>query len=123
MDKSSPGSAIRIDKWLWHARVVKTRTLARKLVEAGKVRVNRDKERSASRQVRPGDVLTIVLERRILVYEIVAIASRRGPFVEASRLYLDRSPDAPSSPVAVDTVPKPDKRQRRALSQLRGKPL
>ena len=123
MDKSSPGSAIRIDKWLWHARVVKTRTLARKLVEAGKVRVNRDKERSASRQVRPGDVLTIVLERRILVYEIVAIASRRGPFVEASRLYLDRSPAAPSPPAAVDAVPKPDKRQRRALSQLRGKPL
>ena len=54
-------ASARLDKWLWHARVVRTRTLAQKLVEAGKVRVNRAKTHPPSQAVRVGDVLTIVL--------------------------------------------------------------
>ena len=117
-------NSIRIDKWLWHARVTKTRSLSQKLVLAGKVRVNREKTVSASRQVKPGDVLTIALDRQICVYEIVAIGKRRGPYSEASKLYVDHSPPAPK-PNDTGTQPspqkRPDRRQRRALAELRGK--
>lgn len=125
MNNPPDSDAIRIDKWLWYARVIKTRTLARKLVEAGKVRINREKGSSASRLVRPGDVLTVVLERKVLVYEILALASRRGPYAEASQLYLDRSPvvQAAKSEVPADRLPRPGKHERRALAKLRGKDI
>lgn len=116
--------AIRIDKWLWHARVVKTRSLSQKLIAAGKVRINREKTASASKLVIPGDVLTITLERQICVYEIVAIGKRRGPYSEASKLYIDRSPPSqkPGDGKTHNSPQKrPDRRQRRALAELRGK--
>lgn len=118
--------AIRIDKWLWHARVVKTRTLARKLVEAGKIRVNREKISTPSRLVKPADVLTIVLERKILVYEIAAIANRRESFAVASKLYRDLSEpqQTTSSGTENGDTPvskRPDSRQRKQLARLRGK--
>ncbi|MEM7462942.1 MAG: RNA-binding S4 domain-containing protein [Pseudomonadota bacterium] len=117
-------NSIRIDKWLWHARVVKTRSLSQKLVLAGKVRVNREKTVSASRQVKPGDVLTITLDRQICVYEIAAIGHRRGPYSEACKLYIDHSPPAQktgSNHEHPSPQKRPDRRQRRALAELRGK--
>lgn len=116
--------AIRIDKWLWHARVVKSRSLSQKLIAGGKVRVNREKTVSASRHVKPGDVLTITLERQVCVYEIVAIGKRRGPYSEACKLYIDRSPAAQKpgdNKMLVSRQKRPDRRQRRALAELRGK--
>ncbi len=68
----------RIDKWLFFARVVKSRSLAAKLAVGGKVRVNRDKIEQAAYQVKVGDVLTITLDRRILVYKVLAPGERRG---------------------------------------------
>jgi ribosome-associated heat shock protein Hsp15 len=79
----------RIDKWLFFARVVKSRSLAAKLAQAGRVRVNREKINEASQLVRPGDVLTITLDRRILVYRVLAPGLRRGPAEEARLLYED----------------------------------
>lgn len=79
----------RIDKWLFFARVVKSRSLAVKLVEAGHVRVNRDKIDQPSRAVKPGDVLTIALDRRVLVWRVLALGARRGPPDEARTLYED----------------------------------
>jgi ribosome-associated heat shock protein Hsp15 len=82
----------RIDKWLFFARVVKSRSLAAKLVQAGRVRVNRDKVEQAAHVVKAGDVLTITLDRRVLVYRVAACGTRRGPAEEARRLYEDASP-------------------------------
>lgn len=79
----------RIDKWLFYARAVKSRALATKLVAAGHVRVNRDKTDQPSRQVKPGDVLTIALEHRVLVWRVLAPGVRRGPAQEARMLYED----------------------------------
>jgi ribosome-associated heat shock protein Hsp15 len=73
----------RIDKWLVYARVVKSRSLASKLVASGHVRVNR------ARTVKPGDVLTIALVRGVLVWRVLALGDRRGPAVEARALYDD----------------------------------
>ncbi len=79
--------AQRVDKWLFHARIAKSRTLAQKLVGAGHVRINRRKVLEPSHTVRTGDVLTIARERDVLVLRIEAIAERRGPFAEARLLY------------------------------------
>ena len=85
-------SSQRIDKWLWHARFFKTRSIAQKFVTSGKIRINKEKATNASRQVRTGDVLTITRERDIKIIEILDIAQKRGPFSEAQLLYNDLSP-------------------------------
>jgi ribosome-associated heat shock protein Hsp15 len=77
----------RLDKWLWFARVVKSRTLAAELVVLGKVRVNRIRAVKASQTLRPGDVVTLVLAGRVLVLKVLAPGVRRGPATEARRLY------------------------------------
>lgn len=78
----------RLDKWLWYARIVKTRSSAAKLVAAGHVRVNGVRVTQAARLVQAGDVLTIALAHTTLVLEIAAAGTRRGPAEEARQLYL-----------------------------------
>jgi ribosome-associated heat shock protein Hsp15 len=115
----SEGARQRIDKWLWFARVVKTRTLAQKLVLSGAVRINREKCDSASQPLKPGDVLTIAVGRGIRVLKVAAPGTRRGPAEEARTLYEDLSP--PSDPAAprASAGPRPTKRDRRALDAFR----
>jgi ribosome-associated heat shock protein Hsp15 len=118
----------RIDKWLFFARVVKSRSLAAKLALAGRVRVNGDKTDQAADTVRVGDVLTITIERRILVYKVLDPGTRRGPSEEARRLYEDLSPPpAPKSVPEDALVPvrdlgsgRPTKKERRQIDRLRG---
>lgn len=102
----------RIDKWLFFARTVKSRALAAKLAAGGHVRVNRNKIAQAAYPVRTGDVLTITLGPRILVYRILSLGERRGPPVEARLLYEDLSPGhAPREPSASPdpaSGPEPD---------------
>ena len=88
-------AAQRLDKWLWFARVVKTRPLAKALVEAGKVRINRDRVTSADRLVRLGDVLTVVVGSRVRVLEVIGFAERRGDARSVAAIALDRSPAPP----------------------------
>lgn len=82
----------RVDKWLFFARAVKSRALAAKLVQAGHVRLNRNKIDQAAHAVKMGDVLTIRLDRRILVWRVLAPGMRRGPAEEARMLYEDLAP-------------------------------
>ncbi|MFK3667727.1 RNA-binding S4 domain-containing protein [Ochrobactrum teleogrylli] len=118
----------RIDKWLFFARVVKSRSLAAKLAVGGKVRVNRDKIEQAAHQVKIGDVLTITLDRRILVYKVLLPGERRGPAPEAQLLYEDLSPaPASSSETTAAALPqresgagRPTKKERRDTDRLRG---
>jgi ribosome-associated heat shock protein Hsp15 len=86
---------LRIDKWLWHARVVKTRTLASKFVAEGHVRVNGTRTIGPDKLVKPGDILTIALERTVRVYRIVGLGQHRGPATEARELYEDLSSEPP----------------------------
>ncbi len=94
----------RLDKWLWFARVVKTRALAAKLVSAGHVRLNGVRAAGPDKPVRPGDVLTIALERQVKILRVVAPGERRGPYEEARRLYDDLAPaiDTPSADSSPD---------------------
>ena len=94
---SSASPRQRLDKWLWFARVVKSRTGAAKLVEDGHVRVNAVRSDNPAKSVRPGDVLTIALDRQVRVLKIVSPGERRGPFEEAKRLFEDLTEPPPQS--------------------------
>jgi ribosome-associated heat shock protein Hsp15 len=88
----------RLDKWLWCARVAKTRAACARLIEAGGVRLNRQPAEKPHARLRPGDVLTLALgspERgTIRVWRVVSLADRRGPPSEARGLYEDLSEQA-----------------------------
>lgn len=85
--------ACRIDLWLWHARFLKTRALAARFVEDGRVRLERPglgppaRLDKPSRTVRPGDQLTFAIAARVFAIRIEALSDRRGPAEEAQRLY------------------------------------
>ena len=79
----------RLDKWLWHARVVKARTSAAQLVEAGHVRINGVRETSPGHGVKIGDVLTIGLDRNVRLLKVAGFAERRGDAASARVLYAD----------------------------------
>lgn len=122
---SSPqGGQRRLDKWLWFARVVKSRTLAAGLVEEGKVRINRERTIKPSQSVRVGDVLTIAVGPRVRVLEVKALGSRRGPAPEAQALYADRSPPMtatapqPTGGERPSGAGRPTKRDRRQIDRL-----
>lgn len=87
----------RIDKWLFHARFIKSRAKATKLVNAKKLRINGEKISKASYNIKPTDILTFVLNDEIRVIEIVALNKTRRPFVEAQLLYDDQSPEPESN--------------------------
>ena len=79
----------RLDKWLWHARVVKARTSAAALIESGHVRVNGVREKSPGHAVKPGDVLTIALDRGVRLMKVLGFSERRGDASAARLLYED----------------------------------
>ena len=79
----------RIDKWLWHARLVRTRSAAAALAGAGHVRVNGARIDASSRLVRIGDVITVALERTVRVLKVKGFVERRGPAKTCYGLYED----------------------------------
>lgn len=81
----------RLDKWLWIARVVRTREAAAELVESGHVRLNGQKTLKSGHGVKAGDVLTLVLHARVRVLRILELGERRGPAEEARCLYSEAS--------------------------------
>lgn len=87
---TTPGQ--RLDKWLWFTRLAKTRSVAARLVEGGKVRVNRVRVLKPSRLVHVDDVLTVVVAGHVRVVRALSLGVRRGPAPEARSLYEDLSP-------------------------------
>lgn len=118
----------RIDKWLFFARIVKSRSLAQKLVRDGHVRLNGSRVIRPSVDVGDGDKLVVALERRDVHVIVRAAGTRRGPFAEAQTLYEDISPppeareklNAFEQAQRVPGSGRPTKKERRDLSKLRG---
>ena len=77
----------RIDRWLWHARLVRTRSAAAALASAGHVRVNGTRIDAPSRLVRTGDVITVALDRTVRVLKVRGFAERRGAAERRQVLY------------------------------------
>ena len=116
----------RIDKWLWHARVVRTRSAAAALADAGLVRINGARIDTSSRPVRPGDVVTIALDRSVRILKVIGYAERRGSADIARALYEDLTPPpaAPQEPPAgarAEGAGRPTKRERREIDRLQGR--
>lgn len=121
-DLSDPTPKFRLDKWLYHARFFKTRTLAAKQVTAGHVRVNSTKVSKASHGVSVGDVLTFPQGHSIRVVKVEAFGERRGPAPEAQTLYSDLSEVKENVPRAprYEGKGRPTGRDRRKLDLKRG---
>lgn len=122
---------LRIDKWLWHARFFKSRSLAGEVASSGKLRVNGGRITKPAHLVKEGDVLTFPQGRRIRVVRVLGMGKRRGPAAEAERLYDDLEPltarGAEADPAARASPPgerapgagRPTKRERRDIDALR----
>ena len=127
------GEALRADKWLWYARFFKTRSLATKVCNAGKLRISGELVSKAHHKVKPDDVLTFAQGRHVRVVKVLALAVRRGPADEAQALYEDLKPPSAESrlPKIAGVRPpgtrspgagRPTKQERRALDRLRRDP-
>lgn len=123
--------ALRLDKWLWYARLFKSRTMATRLCAAGRLRANGTIVRKANHGVHPGDVLTFPQGPHIRVIRVLALGTRRGPAAEARELYEDLDPPqarrsgAPgtAAETAGERPPgsgRPTKAERRAIDRLHG---
>jgi ribosome-associated heat shock protein Hsp15 len=88
-EDAAPVERQRIEKWLWHARVVRTRESAAALAASGHVRVNSAKVREPAAPVRCGDVVTVALDHGVRVMRVCGFASRRSGAEEARRLFED----------------------------------
>ncbi|MGQ0673282.1 MAG: RNA-binding S4 domain-containing protein [Hyphomicrobium sp.] len=129
----APGTAQRLDKWLWFARVVKSRTLAATHITAGRIRVNRVRAEKPSQLVRSGDVITSNIAKAVRVLKVVAPGERRGPASEAVRLYEDLTPPPEAGLSASGSATeakaglrdagsgRPTKRDRRVIDRLQGR--
>ncbi len=124
--------SLRIDKWLWHARFFKSRSLAARRCASGGIRVSGTLVRKAHHPVKVGDVLTFPLGAHIRVIKVLALGARRGPAPEARAVYEDLSPPAqrggetrngaaasrPPSALRGRGAGRPTKVERRAIGRL-----
>lgn len=85
---------MRIDKYLFFVRLVKTRSLAHKLVEDRHFRIDGRVVERANTDVKVGNVLTFPLNDRVRVIKVEAMPERRGPAPEAQACYTDLAPPA-----------------------------
>jgi ribosome-associated heat shock protein Hsp15 len=88
-DSDKPLDRQRIDKWLWHARMVRTRSAAADLTASGFVRLNGKRMTAGSHPVRVGDVVTLALNRAVRVVRVEGICERRGGAPIGRALYRD----------------------------------
>jgi ribosome-associated heat shock protein Hsp15 len=119
----------RLDKFLFFSRAIKSRTLAQKFIETGAIRVNSERTIRSDLKVGSGDVLTMSLHERIVIWRILDCGVRRGPAPEAQALYEDLSPPAlPKSQMSPydaaiaprgDGAGRPTKKERRETDRLR----
>jgi len=94
-ENSTDSDRQRIDRWLWHARIVRTRDVAAALAGAGYVRVNGVRIDAPGRYVRAGDVITVALDRHVRVLKVRGFVERRGPASTGQSLYEDLTGNGP----------------------------
>lgn len=120
---------VRVDKWLWAVRVYKTRSAAHDACSSGRVAVN-DEQAKPATKVKLGDLVTARRRDRTVVYEVVALIEKRVGAARAAECVNDVSPPVPQRPSGLTIGPagvrargegRPTKRDRRKLDRLRGK--
>ena len=124
-------TGVRMDKWLWAARFFKTRTLARRACDLGRVECNGQRAKAA-REVRAGDLLHVKNDGGDFQLEVLALSDMRGPAAVAQTLYRETDASrelrlklAEQRKAMPDFEAlregKPSKRDRREISRLRGR--
>jgi ribosome-associated heat shock protein Hsp15 len=114
----------RIDKWLWHTRVVRTRSAAAELVSSRLVRLNGERVTAPSRLVRADDVITVALDRQVRIMKVVGFTERRGGAEAGRVLYADLTPLPPPRDESLKVAARepgsgrPTKRDRRVIDRL-----
>jgi ribosome-associated heat shock protein Hsp15 len=130
-DRTTPGEESeghRLDKWLWHCRFYKTRSLATAAITGGKVHLNAERVKPAHR-VRIADRLSLSLDGIVGEFEVLGLPRRRGPAAEAQSFYRETPESAQrrvqlreQQRLAQISRPRPDarpdKRDRRRLMRL-----
>lgn len=101
----SEAASLRLDKWLWHARLAKTRSLAARLCVAGLVELGGHVVTKPHQAVRVGARITLVQGRNRRRVEVLALGTRRGPAAEAQALYLETVPPEALSRIPDDWEP------------------
>ena len=96
--------SLRVDKYLWFARFFKTRSLATKRANGGRIRINGNKIKKSSDTVRIGDILTFVQGNEIRVIRVLNLGTRRGPAQEAQSLYEDITPNEDTDEAIIDKL-------------------
>jgi ribosome-associated heat shock protein Hsp15 len=86
--------SLRLDKYLWFARIVKTRSLARDMAENGRIRIGGRLVERAHAPVKVGDVLSFAQRGAVRVLRVEALPQRRGPPAEARTLYSELTSEA-----------------------------
>jgi len=120
------GSRQRIDKWLFFARMAKSRSLAQSHIQSGHVRINGERCSQPSQMVKAGDRIELTLERRDVVLVVRLLGERRGPYEEARLLYEDLSPPLDETKrltpyeqaIRAAGAGRPTKKERRAIDKL-----
>jgi len=139
--KEAPVAEQRIDKWLWFARLAKSRTQAAALVTDGRIRINRQRIDKPSAVVKTGDVVTATVDRTVRILRVAAFVERRGPAAAAGSLYEELTPRAEGPKRVGNSSPesaggptdaghagrepgagRPTKRDRRAIDRLKSSP-
>jgi ribosome-associated heat shock protein Hsp15 len=127
---SEPADRLRIDKWLWAARFFKTRSLAARAVDGGRVHLNGQRVKPA-KDVKPGDELAVHIGELEWVIAVRALSARRGPAEEARKLYAEREESRARRQALIEARRhspepafglrgRPTKRDRRMLRRLGG---
>ena len=83
------GAALRLDKWLWFARLAKTRSAAQHLAESRRLRIDGRVIDRASALVRAGSVVSFPRDDQVIVIKVEGLSDRRGPYEDARHLYTD----------------------------------
>ncbi len=104
MSKMTEQDSLRVDKYLWFARFFKTRSLATKRANGGRIRINGNKIKKSSDTVRIGDILTFAQGNEIRVIRVLNLGTRRGPAQEAQSLYEDITPNEDTDEAIIDKL-------------------
>jgi ribosome-associated heat shock protein Hsp15 len=124
---NEPLANVRVDKWLWAARMFKTRSAASTACTAGHVKIAGESVKS-SKTVKPGDHIDVLTPGGLRQLEVVALGDRRGPASLAQTLYIDHTPPPPpKEEMFIDAqrergAGRPTKKDLRELRRLRGLP-
>ena len=125
MSAEEAKDAVRIDKWLWAARLFKSRTLAGQACHGGKVDVN-GQGAKAGKMVRPGDMVEVTIPGGRRILKVLALGERRGSASVARTFYEDLTPPPPPRAERIPPpahrprgLGRPTKRERRQLGRVR----